>query len=107
LHRKLAAHNKNGPAIAGSDGEDSDAAISFSEGRRTPLPPVEDEDEDANNTPGMQAMFYTPEASNSPTRAEFLDKDQGAAEHEFDGSDHRRETGIERLPSPLQAVASA
>ncbi len=108
LHKKIAAHNTSGPALVGSDEEDSDAAVSFSEGRRTPLPPVDDEDEEANDKPGMQAMFYTPETSNSPTRTGFLEKNQGAAEHEeLGGSDHRHETGIERLPSPPQAVVSA
>ncbi|PMD40733.1 hypothetical protein L207DRAFT_488671 [Hyaloscypha variabilis F] len=106
LHKKLAAHHSGGPATVLSDGDDSDAAVSFSEGRRTPIPPmspVEDEDEDeANDNPARQAMFYTPEASNSPTRTGFSEKQPGASEHDEAG-----ESGMERLPSPPQALISA
>jgi Sec7 domain/PH domain len=105
LHRKLAAHNSGGPAIVVSDGDDSDAAISFSEGRRTPLPPmssVEDEDEDTNDNPAIQAMFYTPEASNSPTRTGSSEKPLGGGDR-----DELAESSIERVSSPLQAQASS
>jgi hypothetical protein len=113
LHKKLAAHTSGGPAIVGSDGDDSEAAVSFSEGRRTPLPPgilVEGEDEEeANYNPAMQAMFYTPEASNSPTRTGFSEKHPAGAHdrEEMDGSGERHDSGIEKLPSQPQAVVSA
>jgi hypothetical protein len=113
LHKKLAAHTSGGPAIVGSDGDDSEAAVSFSEGRRTPLPPgilVEGEnEEEANDNPAMQAMFYTPEASNSPTGAGFSEKHPvGANDYEeVDGSGERHDSGVEKLPSPPQAVVSA
>jgi hypothetical protein len=69
LQKKFAAHNASAPAII-SDDEDSEAGDSFSDGQRTPLPPVADEDEgEGGSRPSShskQAMFYTPEASNSP-----------------------------------------
>lgn len=105
LHRKLAAHHSGGPAIVVSDGDDSDAAVSFSEGRRTPLPPMsplEDEYEEANDNPAMQAMFYTPEASNSPTRTGFSEKHPIGSDHDEVG-----ESNIERLSSPPQTAVSA
>ena len=107
LHRKLAANNANGGALVGSDGEDSEAAVSFSEGRRTPLPPVEDDDDDLNELPGKQAVFYTPEASNSPTRVGFSDKQGVDGDDGHGGSDDRHESGMERVVSPPQAVVSA
>lgn len=60
LHKKLAAHSSNSHAM---DDEDSDG--SYEDGRKTPLPPVTD-DEDEQGSHGKQAAFYTPEASNSP-----------------------------------------
>jgi hypothetical protein len=113
LHRKLAAHSSNAQgAIMSDDGEDSEA-ISFSEGRRTPLPPVEDENEDevSESRPGSkgkQAMFYTPEASNSPVTAGFQEKHNGAIEpEERDEPVHEHELENERLPSPPLQVVSA
>ena len=110
LHRKLTAHNTNAPGAVMSDGEDSEA-VSFSEGRRTPLPPVEDEDENeegAGSRPGShgkQAMFYTPEASNSPVTVGFGEKHNGAIEREEREPVHEHELENERLPSPpLQVV---
>lgn len=73
LHKKLAAHSLAAPGIS-SDGDDSEAAVSFSEGRRTPLPPVEDEDEEAMESASKQAMFYTPEGSRSPFATSFVEK---------------------------------
>jgi hypothetical protein len=105
LHKKLAAHHSGGPAIVVSDGDDSDAAVSFSEGRRTPLPPmspVEDEDEDSNDNPAMQAMFYTPEASNSPTKSGFSEKRPSTNDHDSVG-----ESSIEKISSPPQAAVGA
>ncbi|GJD03798.1 guanyl-nucleotide exchange factor [Colletotrichum higginsianum] len=54
LHRKYSsAHASKGPVFGGrlsvpSDGE-SEAAVSFSDGRRTPLPPIENESGDEEN----------------------------------------------------------
>jgi len=116
LHKKLAAHGSGGPAfVRTDDDDDSEAAVSFSEGRRTPLPPgipVEGEDEGVNDnlaSPAMQATFYTPEASNSPTRTGFSGKSlAGTSDFEEIGrSDEGNEPGIEKIPSPPQAIVSA
>jgi hypothetical protein len=106
LHKKLAAHSSSATGAVTSDGDDSEAALSFSEGRRTPLPTVEDED-DEGSRPGSrskQAMFYTPEASNSPTAPGFLDKQPRSIEQE---QEHNSEVERESLAPPLQTVISA
>ena len=109
LHKRLSVPSSNAPIAVTSDGEDSEAAVSFSEGRRTPLPPVEDENEDASesrpSSHGKQAMFYTPEASNSPVTAGFQEKPSGAIEREErDEQDHE----VEGLPNaPFQTVVNA
>jgi len=106
LHQRLHPHGV--PAIVTSDGEDSETAISFSEGRRTPLPPVEDENEEGYlSRPGsqnQQAMFYTPEASNTPSRESFSEKHLGAIGHTEESADAE----MERLPTPpLQTAVVA
>ncbi len=101
LHRKLAAHNSNSAAAVDSGSDDSDYAGSYSEGRRTPLPPVQDEDENSlESRPGshQQAMFYTPEAS--PAKRSFSqgfrgDKDGERVEHE-----HINRRNSDRLSPP-------
>jgi hypothetical protein len=115
LHRRLAAANAG--AMLSDDGEESEAATSFSEGRRTPLPPVEDEDENEESfdsrpgSKGKQAMFYTPEASNSPVAIAFQEKNNGTLEHEEREEPiepmQEAENEKERPPSPqLQAVTA-
>ncbi|KAG0647782.1 transport sec73 [Hyphodiscus hymeniophilus] len=113
LHRKLAAHNANSAAVLSDDGEDSEAAISVFEGGRTPLPPVEDDYSSENDnlagsrpgSKGKQAMFYTPEASNSPVTFAFREKHNGAVEQEErDENFPEVEKRGERLPSPHVAV---
>jgi hypothetical protein len=77
LHKRLSTHAATlGPT---DDGDDSEAAVSFSDGRRTPLPPVEDMDEDEGLFPGAtrQAAFYTPEPPGSPSKAEKEEEKQG------------------------------
>jgi hypothetical protein len=117
LHRKLSGHVSDTlaiPTITASDGDDNSEAISFSEGRRTPLPPVEDEDEEEEDEdedhlgPGnRQAMFYTPEASNSPVIAAFNENISHAL-NDQDDPEQDAEIEIEKLASPpLQAVVSA
>ncbi|KAK8063818.1 Protein transport protein sec73 [Apiospora saccharicola] len=109
LHRKYSTHR--GLTVPSDD--DSDAAHSFSEGRRSPLPPVEDgsadeeEDEEDGKEQGKtglgldmnlppQRQFYTPEPPSSPV--DETDKDQKAATGDKNGA-------VDRLPSPpIQAV---
>lgn len=101
LHRRSAL---SGNAIA-SEGEDSDGAT-FSDGRRTPLPPVDDEEEDAPASHAKQAMFYTPESS--PIDAEFSEKQNDLR----NGNDHESESAqdAEKQPlaiNPLQEIVGA
>ncbi|KAJ4306512.1 hypothetical protein N0V88_001316 [Collariella sp. IMI 366227] len=117
LHRKYStARTTNGNNLALPYDEDSDAAVSFSDGRRTPLPPIEGE-EDSERKSGMASrssidaeyvevspppsregrntVFFTPEPS-SPVVETSKEKEA----EQGDGLD-----GGERLPSPpLQAV---
>lgn len=111
LRKNLTVPGSSNPAIIMSeDGDDSEAAISFSDGRRTPLPPVEDEDEDNDDSDGhlgihtKQAMFYTPEASNSPTSVAFSERYHVNDEHDGMNDD----TSSERLSTPpLQTAIAA
>ncbi|EXF83442.1 Sec7 domain-containing protein [Colletotrichum fioriniae PJ7] len=73
LHRKYSsAHASKAPAFGGhlsvpSDGE-SEAAVSFSEGRRTPLPPIENEsgDEEENEAAVSSPQIVSPRPIPSP-----------------------------------------
>ncbi|KAK4042915.1 hypothetical protein C8A01DRAFT_13526 [Parachaetomium inaequale] len=122
LHRKYssahAGHRGMGNNLALPSDEDSDAAISFSDGRRTPLPPIDGEEEqeverqysngdvdgaeyvDLSPPPsreGRNTVFFTPESS-SPVTETSKGKE----------AEHRDMTeGSDRLPSPpLQAVGA-
>ncbi|KAK4193073.1 hypothetical protein QBC35DRAFT_163527 [Podospora australis] len=131
LHRKYssahAVHKTMGNLALPSD-EDSDAAISFSDGRHTPLPPIEGEEEleqeraltefhpnrlqsaleDEFTPPPSReernTVYFTPEPPGSPvkepaTTAEKNDVDEAPAEGPRDGGD--------RIASPpLQAVGA-
>ncbi|RDW59624.1 hypothetical protein BP6252_12711 [Coleophoma cylindrospora] len=103
LHKKKYLHGYNATSNITSDGE-SDVAVSFSEGRRTPLPPLEDEDgsDDDLDGPGKQAIFYTPEASNSPITPAFIDRNPKTQSQEVEDSESERV-----LSSPLQTVVHA
>jgi hypothetical protein len=100
LHNRLSAHAAAlGRTNVNLDADDSDAAVSFSDGTRTPAPPVEDLEEDNERSPssaGLQATFYTPEAARTPVKAEFDENDVGADE-----------PGLEKLPSPPVPVLAA
>lgn len=113
LHGRLSPNGLSVPATTASDGDDSEAAVSFSEGRRTPLPPVEDDDDGDEeglrrlSTSSRQAMFYTPEASNSPVETRFSDLITDSTER-AEMHRPRHDVEIERLPSPArQTVISA
>ncbi|KAK3685989.1 hypothetical protein B0T22DRAFT_410776 [Podospora appendiculata] len=116
LHRKYSsAQTAKGITPSGSlalpSDEDSDAAVSFSDGRRTPLPPIEGEPSDAETedendiSPPVReerlTRFFTPEPPASPPkdRSRSLDRD---------GEDHGSTPSCgDQLPSPpLQAVGA-
>ncbi|KAL7625603.1 hypothetical protein AAE478_004823 [Parahypoxylon ruwenzoriense] len=102
LHRKYSSSRAHRLAAAGGlavpSDEDSDAAVSFSEGRRSPLPPLDDEDESPGASPPKQSRFYTPEAPNSPVQQ----KASG-----LEGSEEETNQEIERIPSPVVQAISA
>ncbi|KAI1098542.1 hypothetical protein F4804DRAFT_121177 [Jackrogersella minutella] len=100
LHRKYSSsrtHRVGGLTVP-SD-EDSDAAVSFSDGRRSPLPPLDDEDETSDMNPPAQARFYTPEPPSSPV--------QRKASEGGEASEDETSQEIERLPSPVIQTVSA
>ena len=70
LHARVASSSSRPAGV--SDGEDSDA-VTFSDGRRTPLPPADedDENEDSRNDKGKQSIFFTPEDSRTPVTPTF------------------------------------
>ncbi|KAI1126814.1 hypothetical protein F5Y10DRAFT_205437 [Nemania abortiva] len=85
LHRKYSSRASKSAAggnlVVPSD-EDSDAALSFSDGRRSPLPPLDDEEDESRalETP-LQARFYTPDPPSSPVqKSNTLDADEEAEE---------------------------
>ncbi|KAI0115454.1 hypothetical protein GGR51DRAFT_503073 [Nemania sp. FL0031] len=86
LHRKYSSRASKGTVggnlVVPSD-EDSDAALSFSDGRRSPLPPLDDDEDDerrALETP-LQPRFYTPDPPSSPgQKSNTLDGDEETEE---------------------------
>ncbi len=117
LHRKYSSSRARATVVSGAlavpSDEDSEAALSFSEGRRTPLPPVGDEDEDGQgsdlnlNVERRQTLFFTPPRPRSP--AEHVEEElsippEQPIEEEGDNEEKRE---IERLPSPtIQTVGA-
>ncbi|KAL2266517.1 hypothetical protein VTJ83DRAFT_5869 [Remersonia thermophila] len=122
LHRRYsnAQAMKSGSAgahLALPSDDDSDAAVSFSDGRRTPLPPIdgheeqeqdEDEAEFVDLSPrssreGRNTLFFTPEPPASPV---IESSKEAEAEAEPEQMDAVAEGG-DRLPSPpLQSVSA-
>ncbi|RFU24549.1 hypothetical protein B7463_g11789, partial [Scytalidium lignicola] len=112
LNRMMSNHSSgNMQALAPSDGDDSEVAVSFSEGRRSPLPPVDDGNEDGNSHEPLegyekQAAFYTPEGSNSPTTPKFKDVENNMDEGEK-SEEATSEAPTDNLPHSLpQTVVS-
>ncbi|KAJ9142769.1 Protein transport protein sec73 [Pleurostoma richardsiae] len=129
LHRKYSSAQAARAAALGGNlavpsDEDSDAAVSFSDGRRTPLPVIEtedvdeededgagvagralrdsetsDEDDDLSSPPltSRQAQFFTPEPPASPTSGSAR---EGDGESTGEGKD-------DISSPPLQAVVGA
>ncbi|KAI2777275.1 hypothetical protein F4815DRAFT_482094 [Daldinia loculata] len=101
LHRKYSSSKTHRYAATGGltvpSDEDSDAAVSFSDGRRSPLPPLDDEDESPEEGRMSQARFYTPEPPSSPTQkaSEASEKDGEVTQD------------IEQLPSPVIQTVGA
>ncbi|KAF9870850.1 hypothetical protein CkaCkLH20_11749 [Colletotrichum karsti] len=114
LHRKYSsAHASRSPAFRGqlsvpSDGE-SEAAVSFSEGRRTPLPPIENEsgDEEENHVAVVSSTVTSPTlASPQPIRAALAPPPQlGTSIEQEKDAEEKKDDEMRRLPSPpVQAV---
>ncbi|KAI1809787.1 hypothetical protein GGS20DRAFT_570467 [Poronia punctata] len=97
LHRKYSsARTSKAPGganlVVPSD-EDSDAAISFSDGRRSPLPPLDDEDE------YLGSQFYTPDPPSSPLQeSEPLDAGNKLKEKESE-TDRLASSGVPDIPT--------
>jgi hypothetical protein len=123
LHRRYSTA-QGGRTVGGSlavpSDDDSDAALSFSDGRRTPLPPIDGEEEQEGellqspladldepellelspspSREGRNTVFFTPETSSPIIEA----SKEGEAEEHSDVAE-----GGDRLPSPpLQAVSA-
>jgi hypothetical protein len=100
LDRRVLSQNLSVPVFGASDGEDSEAAVSFSEGRHTPLlSPVADADEDdldedesRLDAAPEQAAMYTPEESTSPVNATFDETISGSGSGSGSGTADRDET---------------
>lgn len=111
LHRKYSKSSgrlgsAHGDRLVVPSDDDSDAALSFSEGRRSPLPPVEDgsgdegmEDEEAYDPDQpRQAQFFTPEPPGSPVdRPAKKDDEEEEAE---------RRNGEQLARAPVQTVGA-
>ncbi|TKW54621.1 Protein transport protein sec73 [Colletotrichum tanaceti] len=120
LHRKYSsAHASKAPVFGGrlsvpSDGE-SEAAVSFSDGRRTPLPPIENEsgDEEENQVAvGSQRSGTGPQfiVSPQPIPASLADPVASPSEPTTPLEPQKEDKNVQgpemqRLPSPsIQAV---
>ncbi|ROW08872.1 hypothetical protein VMCG_02806 [Cytospora schulzeri] len=93
LHRKYssAQAQKNSSGLAVPSDADSDAAFSFSEGRRSPLPT----EHSATMDKARETMFFTPEPPASPPSA----GGKNIAEHTEDDKE-------DRIPSPAIPVSA-
>lgn len=113
LHRKYSTSRARAAAMGGltvpSD-DDSDAAVSFSDGRRSPLPPLDDEDEEGPSA-GVErrhTQFYTPPRPRSPaTVAEEAEEEASVLDERIEEEDDDEKNEIERLPSPAVQTVSA
>jgi hypothetical protein len=108
LDRRVLSQTLSVPVFGPSDGEDSEAAVSFSDGRHTPLlSPVADADEDdlddedsrLDSAP-KQAVIYTPEESTSPVNATFDENvtDSASKDETHDAENDTLSAEIASLP---------
>ena len=102
LHqRRSGSHNK---AIT-SDAEDSEA-ISLSDEIKVPLPAVESED-DSHSANERQAVFYTPEMSNSLTAMDAMEDNQSPFDQLGHSAEHSHDAERQlRTPSPQATVGA-
>lgn len=124
LHRRFSSAQAASRTTAGGNlalpsDEDSDAAISFSDGRRTPLPPIDGEEEqergrksrdgelngvedrESSSSPsreGRNTVFFTPDPPSSPV----AETSKEAEEEKKDVA----ESGEQMSSPPLQAVSA-
>lgn len=133
LHRKYSSAQATGRAVSGGlalpSDEDSDAAVSFSEGRHTPLPPIDGEEEreererehkpaaadeadEADEDDGVEYLDPSPRPSHDGRSTAFFTPEPPAspveeASHEGEADRADAAEGGDRLPSPpLQAVSA-
>ncbi|KAH6654946.1 hypothetical protein BKA67DRAFT_621012 [Truncatella angustata] len=107
LHRKYSsaqnAHRVTTGGLVVPSDDDSDAAISFSDGRRTPLPPVEDGSGDEDDLAARRAEaqsklshYFTPEPPSSPV-------EEVSEEDDVEDKTHQSN---ERLSPPTQTISA-
>ncbi len=113
------------PSLVVPSDEDSDAAVSFSDGRRTPLPPIEgdsepgetdmngddDDSEIDDSIPSghgeAQAEFFTPEPPSTPAQEAAVDKEDSDEDEDEDEDGDKAGNATERVPSPpVEAVGA-
>lgn len=115
LDKRVLSQNLSVPVFGTSDGEDSEAAVSFSEGRHTPLlSPVADADEDDFDEDDSkldaapeQAAMYTPEESTSPVNATFDETVSGSGSGSGSGAADRDEMQEAEYDSLSSRVANS
>lgn len=117
LHRKYSTSRARHSAAAGGltvpSDEDSDAALSFSEGRRSPLPPLDDQDEGSGSDGDRRhTQFFTPPRESSPAassvRSSSRTEEAAVAAVDDDKADVEAEREKEnQLPSPTVQTVGA
>lgn len=116
LHRKYSSAQSKQPSLAGGklsvpSDTDSDAAVSISEGRRTPLPPIEtqlgeeeEEEEAGAPLPGQsRSQLQSPASPETLSSRSPTEPHQQKSQHKQGEADQEHET--QQLSSPqMQAI---